>query len=533
MAEQKAAEIEAKSGAWIRPLFRWLVFLELLVLFGFAYIALGGLLISQTNQTSKQIHGGDQLHNMRLATQTRPDLNPDLRSGFLTPLSNLVPHRTDGVVNPLWPWVAAWFTDPGHKITEEDMSQPGIAAPTRKLFERGRWFNVFMTLTFLVMLGIAACRIFSLPAACNLVVLGGLGALLPRAVYFQPEPLYFVLFFLTWVACVSALQHNSLWIYGMVGALGGLAYLAKGSVSPLLAVFVGVSSLRCIWEIISARRRGFVLSSANLWHWRNHVVGLVVLGAAHFMVIAPRLKDAHEKFGDAFHSFPANWMWMDNYDQAYEWMGKHNTPESLAALAPPERPSLSNYLRTHTREEFTSRLWNGTLGPKNRETGVTGRVPEFFWPQQTKLLKDRDKWSGWRGILEWRGLYLGWLLLLLLGLLAAVTLAPKAQHAGHVVFRHGTTTIVLFVLGNFAVYALAYGFYAPIARGSGDRFMLSLYLPLVFTLIWGAESVVRRIRRRHGSPWIARGYLLGQWILLAALTWRVVELLRLPKFYNG
>jgi hypothetical protein len=168
----------------------------------------------------------------------------------------------------------------------------------------------------------------------------------------------------------------------------------------------------------------------------------VVLGAAHFMVIGPRLKDAHEKFGDAFHSFPSYWMWLDKFggpdtiddpSTCYGWMAAHNTPAKRAAVIPSERPSLSNYLRTHTREEFTSRLWNGTLGSKNRETGVVGRVPEFFWPQQTKLIKDHDKWSGWRGILEWRGLYLGWLSLVLLGLLGAVAVAPKAQHAGHVV----------------------------------------------------------------------------------------------------
>lgn len=533
MAEQPAALGGAKPGAWKRPLFRWLVFLELLILFGFAYLSIGGRLISQTNRTDKQIHGGDQLHNMRLATQTRQDLHPDFRTGLITPLTNLFPHRTDGVVNPLWPWVAAWFTDAGHKITEADMADPGISDQTRELFERGRWFQMWMTLTFLTMLGIAACRIFSLPAACNLVLLGGLGALLPRAAFFQPEPLYFVLFFLTWVACVSALQHNSLWIYGVIGALGGLAYMAKGSVSPLLAVFVGVSSLRCGWEIISARRRGFVLTSANLWHWRNHLVGLVVLAAACLMTIGPRLKDSHEKFGDPFHSFPGYWMWLDNYDQAYEWMGRHNTREALAGLAPPERPSLSNYLRTHSREDITSRLWNGTFGPKNKETGVVGRVREFFWPQQTKLIKNLDKWSGWRGVLEWRGLYLAWLGLIVLGLLGAVAAGPKAQHIGHAVFRHGTGTIVLFVLGSFTVYSLAYGFYAPIARGSGDRFMLSLYLPLVFSLIWAAESIVRRISRRKGSPWITRGYLLAQWLLLAAVTWRVVEILRLPKFYNG
>ena len=93
--------------------------------------------------------------------------------------------------------------------------------------------------------------------------------------------------------------------------------------------------------------------------------------------------------------------------------------------------------------------------------------------------------------------------------------------------------MVLFVIGSVAGYSLLYAFYAPIARGSGDRFMLSLYLPLVFSLIWGAESIVRRIKRREGSPWITRGYLLTQWMLFAALCWRLVEIFRVPQFYDG
>jgi len=136
--------------------------------------------------------------------------------------------------------------------------------------------------------------------------------------------------------------------------------------------------------------------------------------------------------------------------------------------------------------------------------------------------------------LEWRGLYLAWLAVIIVALLIVLRSAtPRAEHAGHVVFRHGTVAIVLFrarivrrLLGPLCVVC-------AIARGSGDRFMLSLYLPLVFSLIWGAEAIVRRIRRRHGSPWIIRGYLAAQWILSAAVAWRVIELLRLPKFYNG
>ena len=94
-------------------------------------------------------------------------------------------------------------------------------------------------------------------------------------------------------------------------------------------------------------------------------------------------------------------------------------------------------------------------------------------------------------------------------------------------------TTILFVVLCFAAYSAAYGFYAPIARGSGDRFMLSLYLPLTFSFIWGAESIVRRLRRRQSSAWIMRGYLAAQWMLFCALSWRVFEILRSPHFYNG
>ena len=96
MAEQPAAQGGEKTGAWKRPLFRWLVFLELLVLFGFVYVSIGELLILQTNNTNKEIHGGDQLHNIRLATVTRPDLHPDFRQSFVKPLTDILPHRTDG-----------------------------------------------------------------------------------------------------------------------------------------------------------------------------------------------------------------------------------------------------------------------------------------------------------------------------------------------------------------------------------------------------------------------------------------------------
>lgn len=523
MPDQTVEARPKRMEFWNSSLFRWAMFIPLLVLFVLAYVKIGGLLIEQTNHTAKDMFGGDQMHNMRLATETRADLQPDFSKGFTKSFVDFFPHRTDGVVQPLWPWIASWFTDGDHKITEELMLSKTPSSREVELFNRGRWFNVTFSSVFLVALGIAAFRKFSFPAALNLLLLGGFAALLPRAVYFQPEPVYFVFFFLTWVACVSALTHNSLWIYGLIGVLSGIAYLAKGSVQPLLGVFIAVSSIRCVWEYFSARRRGFVISSTNLWYWRSHLVGIIILAMTYLMTVGPRLTDAQEKFGDMFHSYPSYWMWMDRFEpDGYEWMDKHNTRAELEAMRPEDKPSLGKYLRTHTRQQFMDRLVDGT------EVKVT----EFFAPKQTKRSKKRENQKPWRGVFESRGIYLGALAAMLLVLIVMLmSAAPKAEHAGHVVFRHGTVTIVLFTMGAFVLYALAYGFYNPIGRG--DRFMMSLYLPLAFSFVWGAESIVRRIERRQGSPWIVRGYLLAQWSLCAVLCARLIEILQFPYFYNG
>lgn len=525
MAEKVATRRTGLNEIFGSIVFRWLVIVLSLTLFLFTYLKMGGMLLSQINITDKQMLGGDQMHNMRLATQTRPDINPDLSKGFSDGLTNFLPHRTDGVVQPLWSWIAAWFTDADHQITEEAMQNKVVTDQDRRLFNRGRWFHVFMTAGFLLVLGVAAFRIFSFPAACNLLLLGAFGAFLPRAAYFQPEPLFYMFFFLTWVACISALTHNSLWIYGLIGVLGGIAYMAKGSISPLLMVFVGVSSLRCLWEMIIVRRRGFVLGSSNLWHWRNHLVGLVILVMAHLMTIGPRLTDAHEKFGDAFHSYPAYWMWMDQFSpDCYEWMDKHNTREELEAILPADKPSLGWYLQRHSGQDAINRLQDNTWN----------RLSEFFWPKQTKISEKIENQKPWKGILEWRGVYLLWLMGILLGMLGILFLAaPKAEHVGHMVFRHGVIAKLLFISGAFGIYSLAYGWYAPIAHGSGDRFMLSLYLPVVFSLIWGAEAIMRRIRLRQGSVWITRCYYAAQWMLFFAIAWRILEIFRHPLFSNS
>ncbi len=494
---------------WLRA-GRWIVLAVVLVVFASGYLRLAGLLVAQTNNTDKNILGADQKHNMKTALLTRADLKPDFSKGVSEPIKDWFPHRTDGVLQPLWPWIAAWLAHPDQQISAPDV----VTVEDRAFFNRGRWFNVGLTLGFLVVLGIACARIYSLPAALNVLLLTGFGALLPRSVYFQPEPLFFIFFLLTWVCCILALKQNSLWSYGLVGAFSGIAYMAKGSVQPLVAVFAGVSTLRWMWGWVMARWPG---QSTSLWIRRNHLFGLFMMAACHLIAVGPRLADSAERFGDPFHSYPAYWMWFDDFDSGYRWMNEHGTREELAGISPADKPSFSNYSASHTTDQMLDRLTSGTRT----------KLLEFLSPGVTPPSRTQKPW---KGVLEKRGIYLGALLVILVALGAAVVFAtPKTDHPGERLHPE-SVAIALFVLVSFIAYALLYGWYTPIGRG--DRFMLSLYAPLVLSFVWAGEAFLKRARRRKAHRSILIAYEAAHWLLFAAVSWRIIEILQFPYFRN-
>lgn len=497
---------------WWQRAGRWLVLAIALTLIGIAHYQIGGLLISQTNNTDKRILGGDQKHNMKLALMTRDDLKLDFSKGVSEPIEDWFPHRTDGVVNPLWPWIAAWLADKDHTISGETE----VTEKDREFFNRGRWFHVGWTLMALVMLGIACARQFSLGGTLVIVLLTGFGALLPRAAYFQPEPVYFALFGMTWIACLWAFRKNTLWMHAVIGVVGGLAYLAKGSVQPLLMCYVGISTLRWLWGWIT-QRRAAVDGGTTLWLRRNHWIALLMLGFCFLMTAGPRLSYSARTYGDPFHSYPGYWMWFDDFDgEGFAWMAAHNTKEKLEAIQPNEKPSFKRYAATHTTQQMIDRLVDGTKM----------KVIELLWPGYTTPSKKNPK--PWKGVLELRGCYLGWIVCVLFALLIALRFAvPKAEHAAQR-FHPETFWQTLFVIGTVGGFSLAYGWYTPIGRG--DRFMLSLYPPLVLSLVWACEGLVRRAHRRTAGRWLFIAYHSAQWLLVGAIGWRLIEILRFPFF---
>lgn len=504
----------------LAPRRRWGEFgLSLLLLCGILALAwhFAGLLMEQTNRqlgperdpVTGQVRGDqDQKHNLNQTLKARRFHEPDPSLGTLQNLQRWLPHETDGVVAPLWPWVASRLASKAHVFQETEVSDED-----RELFQKGKTANVYIALAFTWALGLALARVWRPAAVTTVLLLGTFGALLPRAVYFQPETLYYVFFFLAWVCAVKLLFDNKIWLHALFGVFAGLAYLAKTSVEPLLLCWFLASAVRFARE---AWREEDPLVEPR-WTCRNFFVGCIALALGWLAVTGPRYAYAWERWGDPRHTYPGYWMWFDNFEDCFQWMLDHPDKKTLEAIPPGEKPSLSLYARTHTPEQMRDRLVNGTVE----------KVTRFLSPKPVKQKKNAP-FPGWRHLLERRGVYLiapG--ALLLFGGIVYLCRHRAGREAG-VFLPSGWFAASLFVIGAFVGYSLAYGWYDPIGRG--DRFMLSLYLPLVFSLIQGGEHLMNFAAARGAPRWTGVVYQTVLWGLNAVVLWRLVEILRLPVF---
>lgn len=427
-----------------------------------------------------------ELRHLAMTVKVREDLKLDFSRGVSEPLNNWLPHRTDGVVRPLWPWLAAWLVD--------DAAGDG-AAPSPRLARQVHLLKLTFSISVLVLLGLACARAFSVPAVVLIVFLTGFGVFLPSSRFFLPDLLFSVLFLLTWIACIAALKRNSLWLHGVIGFLAALASLTAPTATPLMLVFISVSTLRWLWGwIVGHFSRG---GGTTLWIRRNHWLGMMLLAVCHLITVGPMMSFAHQKLGDAT---PFHWRWFDNADEMRRWTAAYSAPESLRAVPADQRPSMENYRASHSTEEIRGRLKQGVV----------------------TLLEDLLNWN-WAGTCP-RGSFAAALAALLLMLALMVTfVAPRAHHAGQALHPE-TAPIVLFSVLALGLCMLDFGWDTPVLD-FGHR-TLALYGPLVLSLIWACEALIHRVRRRQMRLPVLFLYELTLWLLCGAAGWWVIVFLQ-------
>ncbi|GEP41529.1 hypothetical protein [Brevifollis gellanilyticus] len=443
-------------------------------------IALGAILWFVFKDLAPRIDDSDPLKltmveaaNLELTTQTYHDLQPDFTQSFSEPLNRMIPHRTDGLVQPLWPWIAAWMHDP---------QNVGATLHGTGMFRLG------LTLGFLAVLGFVAARSFSLPTALWVVLMAAFHGFVPVLPFFTGEVFFHIALLAFWLGCLYSLQRNSLWVYGIIGITGALAWLVEDRVVlPVLVVFVLVSSLRAIWGWVAAhfsKVRGI-----SLWRWRNHWLGLTLLAAMFFFVSGPRLAESHELFGQAFYSHVDHVRWLDTPEEAQKWIEQHPNAAALARVPVLEMPTPASALGTITSEQLATRLVRGAA--------LVSRQLGSALPQLLAMLG-----------------------LLILVTLLTLTCCPKAAHAGERLHPE-TATSVLFVTASITICGVIALWDASVLP---VRHLHGLVMLLALSLAWGAESVLRRARRRGVKRWIVIAYGvamtgMGLWVAASARAW--------------
>ncbi len=449
---------------------RWAFFLSVLVGFIGVWFHLGTILISTTNLDRR---ASDQKANMDLAADCRSDW---------------FPMRTNAVSNPLWPWMAAklaWHDDEA------------------LFFLKGKWLNLSVGAAALAAGALVAIRWLPILPVVNLLLLTGLGSLLPRAVYFQPEPLYYISFTTACVLGTMLLFRNPLLHYTLFGIAAGFAYLAKSGIDPLLLAWFGAGCWRVFrWALDKDERaKGW---GNGVWAPQRHLTGIVLVAAGFGVVATPRLIWANARFGDPFFNMPKYWMWHDDYAaQSVPFLINFSHKSKISALPSDEVPSLRNYIRTHTPRQVLDRL----------SDGVAAKLSRFFLPESGKRKKNRP----WRYLLQNRGHYL-------VALFFALSLLYIVARFRDLKFTPGDSAAGIFTAAVFGIYVLAFGWYDPIGRG--DRFMMTLYAPLVLAICVGIDSLRKRLALRT----IELSVNLLHLVIFAFLTWNIIGLLARPVF---
>jgi hypothetical protein len=318
-------------------------------------------------------------------------------------------------------------------------------------FARGKLVNIGLSVLLLGALHLFFRRTLPRREANVMSLVTAFTIFVFRAGYFQTELLFYTIAFFGFVALCRLWERPSLLLGVVAGVLEAAAYLTKGSVPPGMALFGALFAGR---EIATAWRSREILPAAK------NLAALALMPVSFVVTALPYLLTSKRIYGDYFHNLSSTYvLWFDTWEDFVarehvlgNWHGWHALPEAAQPIH-----SAFAYLATHSFFQIAEREMLG-LGE------VLGNVVIGH------------------GYFEFLALFLGF--------------AVLARPRGEKLAWSGERSDLVFVIPFVVVYTLLFGFYAPIA--AGNRFILMLFLPLLWTLV------------RHGAARRGTARVLGR-----------------------
>lgn len=453
----------AKSGKSRKTLALWIVFLGTLVLYAWAYSYLGAVLILGKNTDrsgSTQAAFIDAVYRSASVGAERE------RPSILGEFTSLLPQYTDGMVDPLFPWLLRSHS----------------AQPPDEVFEAGKWMNFIVSGCLLLGFALAAARAFSFSGAMAVVLMGGFGVILERSAYFSPDAIYYLLVVLTWLCALSLIRQNHLWLYGAFGILLGLSYLAKPFIWPIALGFLLVSVVRSFWIAFRTRKDR---QDAGIWSPSNQLVGFAMTIAAFLLVTGPRLSYAAANFGDPLHSYQKYFIWLDSPTEAAIFQQQHPGKNELNAIPPGEKPGVVRYVKANGISSLIERGTEGALAQVKSSVLGRGGWILVYGAFVFVVIAGIHRWAAMHQsdeIWQVRGTSARWMLLFL-GIVIAITLFYSG--VGNRVIPHSAMTT-------------------------------SLFLPILVTFIWISERYRRQLQRSQFARLVNGVYVV---LMAGAILW--------------
>lgn len=342
---------------------------------------------------------------------------------------------------PVYPYILSTFRD----LKETDEA----------FFEKAKLFSIGLTLAAVAILATIYLLSFPLHTALNLTFLSAFFVFLFRAAYVQAEVPYYLLSFLAFFVLWKLFAKPS-WSWAVAGGLLlGVAHLTKASILPGVFTFVVFYTFDALWR--ASAKRDWKLSIKRL-----AIVGVVLV--LFLITVYPYIQKSKEIYGHYFYNVNSTfYIWCDSWEEAKERTRAFGDRSGWPDLPPDQIPSAANYFKTHTVSQVADRIVRGVVDLN----GIIARSYGFYPPLVIYAI-----FIGLMVIWRWR---VCWRLFQ----------------------RRPAPVLALSAL--FIGYFLLSAWYTQII--SGNRIVLSLYLPLIFTFGVLATMLARGKKIQLGSWW--------------------------------
>jgi hypothetical protein len=318
--------------------------------------------------------------------------------------------------------------------------------------KRASALSIALSMILLAGVALIAHRILRPFSAAAVTLSAGFSVCLGRASFVQAEPTFYVLFLLSWWLSIRYLRRPGIGRAVVCGVALAVTFLTKASALPLLPALVLFTAIAAGSRVFRWGPHGSGKRPAS---WTTVLIAVGVFG----LLTSPYLAENKARFGRLFYNVNSTFfMWCDSWREASALAEAHDITTAYPDAPPDEIPGPMNYWRSHSLGEIGARMSYG-LGVLVRET-CTKRF----------------------------GVYLACGALLC----GAAAVGRGGRRIGRLCRSFDDRLILIFCVLISAGYIFLYAWYVPI--GYGDRFIQSLFMPVMCAMLFVMERLAGRRR---------------------------------------